>query len=77
MLTGNNYELRFEGFLNIYLEDYNRLKKEAESILQEAELFKETGDNVLYLTYMKKHEAYMLTVEAMVLMVIKKPIAEA
>ena len=77
MLAGNNHELKFEGFLNIYLEDYNRLKEEAAEILKEAELFKELGDNVSYLSHMKKYEAYMLTVETMITLAAKKPIAEA
>ena len=77
MLAGNNHELKFEGFLNIYLEDYNRLREEAAEILKEAELYKEVGDNVSYLAYMKKYEAYMLTVETMIALAAKKPIAEA
>jgi len=77
VLAGNNHELKFEGFLNIYLEDYNRLREEAAEILKEAELYKEVGDNVSYLAYMKKYEAYMLTVETMIALAAKKPIAEA
>ena len=55
MLAGNNHELKFEGFLNIYLEDYSRLKEDAAEILKEAELFKDVGDNVSYLAFMKKY----------------------
>ena len=72
-----NYELRNESFLNIYLEDYNRLKEEAKKILEEAQMFKTLGDDISYMTYLKKYEAYMLTVETMIALAAKKPLADA
>ena len=73
----SSHDIKNEDFLNIYLEDYSRLKQEAEEILKEANLFKQLGDNTSYLTCLQKYEAYMLTVETMVVMAAKKPIAEA
>ena len=72
-----NYELKNESFLNIYLEDYTRLKEEAKEILKEAQLFKTSGDNITYISYLKKYEAYMITVETMIALAAKKPLADA
>jgi|TARA_B100000287_G_scaffold382514_1_gene387659 hypothetical protein len=77
MLSNNDYELKNESFLNIYLEDYNKIKNEAEEIKKEAELFKQIGDNVTYLAYMRKYETYMMTAETMITLAVKRPIAEA
>ena len=73
----SSHDIKNEDFLNIYLEDYSRLKQEAEEILKEANLFKQLGDDTSYLACLKKYEVYMLTVETMVVMAAKKPIAEA
>ncbi len=77
MLYNNDYELKNESLRNSYLEDCNKIKNEDEGIKKEAELFKQIGDNVTYLAYMRKYETYMMTAETMITLAVKRPIAEA
>ena len=67
-------EMKVEVFENLYLEDYNKICREAEEIKREAEFEKAAGNTKAYLTLLSRHQIYTNTAETMLDVVIKHPV---
>ena len=70
-------ELVTESFRTLYLEDYLKLKEEAEWIEKEAEEIRLAGDPVEYSKKIKQCDMYHLTADTVLAVAIKKPLAQA
>lgn len=73
----NSNEIRFEGFKNLYFEDYIKIQAEADELLRLAEEYKALGETVNYMDTMRKHKAYEQTLDTLMNILIKNPVAEA
>ena len=61
----------------LYLEDYFKLKEEAELLRIEAEENRLAGDDIAYMEKLKQYDVYNLTADTMLSLAIKTPVAEA
>ena len=73
----NEIQYLTESFKTLYLEDYFKLKEEAEILKKEAEQIRLSGDDVAYMQKLKQYDVYNLTADTMLELAIKKPVAEA
>lgn len=70
-------EIFIDSFKTFYLEDYSKLKEEAEELKEEAEGFKQTGDNKAYMQKLQQYDVYIFTASAMLDLAVQHPVAEA
>jgi|OM-RGC.v1.033966644 hypothetical protein len=66
-----------DSFKTLYLEDYFKLKEEAELLRIEAEENRLAGDDIAYMEKLKQYDVYNLTADTMLSLAIKTPVAEA
>jgi len=72
-----SHEIRPEIFKNIFLEDWNKLRVEAEEIHKEALALKKQGNYVEYVKLMRKYDIYIASADTMLEIAAKFPVAEA
>ena len=66
-----------DSFKTLYLEDYFKLKEEAELLRVEAEENRLAGNDIAYMEKLKQYDVYSLTADTMLSLAIKTPVAEA
>ena len=66
-----------DSFKTLYLEDYFKLKEEAELLRIEAEENRLAGDDIAYMEKLKQYDVYNLTADTMLSLAIQTPVAEA
>lgn len=73
----NSNEVQFEGFKTLYFEDYIKIQAEADELLKLAEEYKALGETVNYKNIMRRHKVYEQTLDTLMEVLLKNPVAEA
>ena len=76
-LANPSLEIKPEIFKNIFLEDWNKLRSEAETIYNEALALRKQGKYVEYMAKMRRYNVYIASADTMLEIAAKFPIAEA
>jgi hypothetical protein len=73
----NPNEIQTETFKYLFYEDYINIQTEAEVLLAQAEYYKSDGQPINYKLTMSKYKAYQQTLDALMVLLLKNPKAEA